>query len=266
MPGVSTNMHLGRRRRMRDADDAAPGGLHLGRDDRDLGADEPVEQRRLADVGRAERWRRSRRARPPSRAWAPQSRPSRLHALEQPAGGRVLGRALGAAARPSAGGWPGEARPRRVNWRRVRRPLGGDDPVGRRLQAARLRPLLQRHLGVARRRLHDLDQERLPGAAPRSRAPPPGRRRGRARRSAPRRRRPASPGLVGPPASRLAARHLEPAAEPEPRRDAGERALLHQRHVPVSQARLPASSGKRSISRWATIRPSTRSPRNSRRS
>ena len=37
-----------------DAEDPPARGLHLGGDDRDLGADQPVEQRRLADVGRAQ--------------------------------------------------------------------------------------------------------------------------------------------------------------------------------------------------------------------
>ena len=37
-----------------DTDDPHARGLHLGRDDGDLGADQTVEQRRLADIGRAD--------------------------------------------------------------------------------------------------------------------------------------------------------------------------------------------------------------------
>ncbi len=53
MPGVSTKM-ICDRALDRDAADQRARGLHLVRDDRDLGADQRVEQRRLAGIGRAD--------------------------------------------------------------------------------------------------------------------------------------------------------------------------------------------------------------------
>ena len=53
MPGVSTKMSCDLPS-MRDAADQRARGLHLVRDDGDLGADQRVEQRRLAGIGRAD--------------------------------------------------------------------------------------------------------------------------------------------------------------------------------------------------------------------
>ena len=60
-----------------DAADQRAGGLHLARDDRDLGADQRVDQRRLADIGRADqRDKAAARARP-RQSLLPPATPSR---------------------------------------------------------------------------------------------------------------------------------------------------------------------------------------------
>ena len=84
----------------RDAADQRARGLHLVRDDRDLGADQRVDQRRLAGIGRADqRDEAAARSRLPCRAGARSAiGASDRNALARQHGGgrRLLGGALGA--------------------------------------------------------------------------------------------------------------------------------------------------------------------------
>ena len=142
-------------------------------------------------------------------------------------------------------------------------PDGRDDPIDRALQAARLRPLLQHHLGIARRRLHGLDHGRQCRAHER-----PRRREaaveidgadqrlaavGQQRRPRPRRRR------------RLARRHLQPAAEVERGADLGQALLAHQRDRPLRQRAFGVGREAARSAGGPRPSPSTRSPRNSSR-
>src|ERR1019366_2172413 len=92
----------------RDAADQRTGGLHLVRDDGDLGADQCIEQRRLAGIGRADQrdeaaariafWLGvlNHRACPPPRrrasTWRPRRpvrRPASMRPCPRPAAGRA---------------------------------------------------------------------------------------------------------------------------------------------------------------------------------
>ena len=243
---------------MRDADHAPPGGLHLGRDDRDLGADQPVEQGRLADVGRAD----DRDEPGAGGLRLSHGRPRAIRCSIMAAAARSAARLVAADA--VCGGWSGEADLDREG-HGMGRARGGDDAIGRRLQAARMRPLLQRHLGIARRR-SARSRSGAPSGARRMPARPRSRRRDRWRRSAPRSSRRASPaacaaGVAGLARGRSAASGRGPAPR-RPRPGSPVRTSATWRCVSAPSA----SSGKRSISRCATTRPRTRSPRNSSRS
>ena len=167
--------------------------LHLVGDDRDLAADERVDQRRFADIGRADErdeaaagwrrlaWRRTRdqlqetplpreasRLSDPAPAgrgvYAQPSSAARIDARARQHGGRgrLLRRALRAAKpfrRRKVGKLDGDA-----EFRIVVGTLALDLPIGRRRQAARLRPFLQHGLGIAqrpRRRAHALAPQPL---------------------------------------------------------------------------------------------------------
>ena len=137
-----------------DAADQRARGLHLARDDRDLGADQRVDQRGFADIGRADqrdeaaacRGRRGvvRRRLHPS--LLPPPTPSRS-IID---GGRDLfGGALAAAdafGRLKPGQVDGDA-----ELRIVMRPGALDLAIDRRRQALALRPFLQHRLGIAQR-------------------------------------------------------------------------------------------------------------------
>ena len=122
-----------------DADHPHAGGLHLGRDDADLGADQRVDQGRLAGIGRADD---GDEAGAVGHVHVPQ--PFEQRRRRQPLG---LALAAGAAAARLL------ALDRDIDHehRRMRRPLAADLAIGGQRQAARLRPFLQRRLGVARR-------------------------------------------------------------------------------------------------------------------
>ena len=96
MPGVSTKMSCAVPSMAMPRTSVAR-GLHLGRDDRDLGADQRVDQRRFADIRRADQRDEaaaSVRVRP-----AQPSRRAGFDALagQHRGGGGLLGGALGAA-------------------------------------------------------------------------------------------------------------------------------------------------------------------------
>ena len=81
----------------RDAAHQRARGLHLGRDDRDLAADQRIDQRRLAGIGRADQ-RDEAAARASVSAHQPSARSAfDAFALEHGGGRRLLGGALGAA-------------------------------------------------------------------------------------------------------------------------------------------------------------------------
>ena len=240
---------------MRDAADAGPRRLHLVGDDRDLGPDHAVQQRRLAGVRLADQ-----RHEPAARRSGLTPRASsrrRAAPRPPPAAPRASRRPRPSAARPSSsrastektGAWSG--------------PCAVEVEIGRRRQAARLRPFLQRGLGVAadRARRGDPRRPRAAGSAP---APPRARRRGRPRRSPPPSRRRAARSCAG----RRSASPSGPAgaprrgrARPRPRR----RSPCAPARSAAARARPRCAAGPGASSASAITRPSTRSPRNSSR-
>ena len=147
--------------------------------------------------------------------------------------------------------------------RRVVRPLPVEVDIGRRRQPARLRPFLQRGLGVAPDRAHRRDPL-APGAQdqpPRRLEPAVEIDRGdhRLHRVAEQRR------LAPPAGQHLRAPHAERAAEVERGRHLGAGLLAHQRVQPRRELALRRRPGPAASSASAMTRPSTRSPRNSSR-
>ena len=166
----------------------------LGRDDRDLGADQPVDQGRLAGIGRADHRDEAAARRCPSR-----------HAAQLRHAEQRGGRACSAARLDLPLAWRGalcrSTRTSTVKIGSCGGPLARTTCVDRQRQAGGLRPFLQRGLGVLRRL-------RIGRRA----APSSGARRScragiepgveiDARRSPPRRRRRGSPALSRPPPS-----------------------------------------------------------------
>ena len=142
-----------------DAQNPGPGGLHLRRNDADLGADDAVDQGRLADVGRTEN---GDEAAPPLRL---SLRGCRSFVLTGHRGRRLRQQNFRSSAfRAALGG--AHCRHRRqafdayfdAEHRGVRRAGAIDLPVLRQCPALALRPLLQHGLGVLGRRGMALDQ------------------------------------------------------------------------------------------------------------
>ena len=165
-----------------DAADQRARGLHLARDDRDLGADQRVDQRRLADIGRADQ-----RDEAAARVAAGTLSAVQL-SLPPPTPSRsiITEAATFSAARllpptPSAGV---QARQldRDAELRIVMRPGALDLAIDRRRQALALRPFLQHGLGIAQRPRAACASARS-SCARRIAPPPHSRRRERSRRS-----------------------------------------------------------------------------------
>jgi hypothetical protein len=118
----------------------------------------------------------------------------------------------------------------------VRRPVRAEQPVGRRLEAAALGPLLQRRLRVARRRGHALEQRRpLPlDEAPRGLEPAVEVERTDQGLAAVGEAGP----LAAPLTVDLAARDLQQARQAQPLADLGHRGTLDERHLPVGEPAL----------------------------
>ena len=260
MPGVSTNM-IWVCAHDRDADHAPAGGLHLGRDDRDLGADQAVEQGRLADVGRADDGDEARAGRAAGSAHrrvladaAAAARPAAACSAARLVAGRA---ACGRADRPTATST--------VKVMACAGPLGRDHPIGRAGQAARLGPFLQRRSWRRAAESAVGDRTGRPVRAARSAGRPRSRRRDRWRRSAPRSSRRAWPAAAAARSASLRA-DPQPAPEPEPLARPRPGSPCGPAPPAAASAAPSASSGKRSISRCGHDQPSTRSPRNSSRS
>ena len=236
------------------------GGLHLLGDDGDLGADQAVDQGRLAGVGRADdggeagaggQCRSLRAPRVP--AW-----PAAAAFSASWRSGPGRGRARAARRVTSTvkiGAWSGPVAARPPHRRGSGRPLA-------------LRPFLQLGLGIAwRRRVEPARTPRPRSVAKNVARRAPGRRRGRARRSAPRRRRPGRcrcrarrPCWRSPPTS--AARRGRPMRAGDPGAGVAVDQAVHalgQLALRARRDRAPSAARRRS-------RPSTRSPRNSSRS
>ena len=121
-------------------------GLHLGRDDGDLGAHQTVDQRRLADIGRPQHGDEARAGAGPQPS---PSLPASGNAREQRAGGALLGCPLGGAC-ADCFAQPGDLR-LDLEERGVGGAAGRQHPVDREPERPRLRPFLELGLGIARR-------------------------------------------------------------------------------------------------------------------
>ena len=160
--------------RDRDAAHQRARGLHLAGDDRDLGADQRVDERRLAGVRRADQRDEAAARRRTS------GRFSRRHRPPRPSRVSIAAAAACSAARlerpiPSAGSRSAH-RHRDAEFRIVVRAGALHLAIGRRRQAAPLRPFLQHGLGIAQRRAAASACARAT-AARSSRPPPDSRRR-----------------------------------------------------------------------------------------
>ena len=238
-----------------DADHPHARGLHLARDDGDLGADQGVDQRRLAGIGRADDGdepgaglRCAHGSVPIVRA-AP-ARPRRSASRLLPP-------------RPCSAGMAPD-RDLDHEHRRVRRAFAADLAIGRRRQAARLRPFLQRRLGVARRggaAVQPVVPQPLDDAGGRCEA---GIEEDRAQQ---RLQRVGQDGRLDARAcarSRIAKSEMR--AEPDRLGDLDQGAARSPGRRGAAPARLRVRAGKRRSSRSAMASDSTRSPRNSSRS
>ena len=208
----------------RDAAQQRARGLHLGRDDRDLAADQRIDQRRFAGVGRADqRDEAAARGRPVSASSTIGA--IRLHALalEHGGGRRLLGRALGAAEPfgrlPARQHRPPRETPDRDAGRCAR-------PRGRSASAGRAPAPIPAGWSSDRAAAAPARACARPRASRRAWPPRHSRRRDKPRRPAPRTRRPgsrcASARRRWPPKRRAAAPRRDRSRAPRRRRLRGE--------------------------------------------
>ena len=233
----------------------------------DLGADQRVDQRRLAGVGRADQRDEAAarcRLRVVGRRLSHRVGPS-VARLRASASRRRRACSAARLERPSAFG------------RREVRQLDGDAEVrivvraraldlaiGRRRQAARLAPIPAAP-SWGRAAAAPASRMRSPQSAlDQRRAPPRSRRRGRPRRSAPRRHRPGSRAACGRPRW-PPTRRAWIAAPRSIARATSAQVSLRTRSARRRDSSPSSAFGKARNSMSATTRPSTRSPRNSSR-
>ncbi len=242
MPGVSTKMSCDRPR-SDDAEHARARRLHLGRNDR-----RPCCRPGGSAASICRHW-----ARPAARHSRSASMSALMTSASTPASAAAAAARLGRALRWSRSPSPA-AGPRPHGHGEVaamRRAFGGDGAIDRQRQAARLRPFLQRGLGIARRRARG-GEPRLPPALDEARARPAARHRDRARRSRPRRHRPARSGLSRTPAASSPAETMICAPRPIARATSA-KVSRRTRSVWRRVSSPSASSGKRRHSSSATI-------------
>ena len=228
--------------------------LHLVGDDRDLGADHAVQQRRLAGVRLADQR---------DEAAAGGAHASVLRAARAAPRRRACCAARFDAARALGGAAVLEPRLDRED-RRMVRALAVEVDVGRRRQARAPAPIPAARSWRRGACAAAGGDARAPGAQDQRAAPPRARRRGRPRRSPPPSRRRAARSCAGPPVS----------ISERPRRSAAPRSSSAATSAQVSLrtsafsrgASSPSSAaGSAASSASAMTRPSTRSPRNSSR-